>query len=141
MLGSGFVRNSIDQWGGNPEPLKRNLWMGIQRTPHNVVREPNPEHVADWGRIAITPNGQIVSLGDTADDAVNALDKAGARGAAALGAGVGFIFSSNRIVGAFVGGLIGYFGGQYVVNVAKKAIGAAHAVSTVSSVVPSAKAG
>lgn len=89
----------------------------------------------------ITPNGQIISLGDAASDAVDALDKAGARGAAALGAGAGFLFSSNRLVGAALGGLLGYFGGKYFVNFARKAIDAQHAISNVvSAVAPSTTA-
>ena len=134
---AGLVANPPRAWGMQAEPLKRDLYMRILRTPHGVVPEHQPEHVSNWGRIMITPNGQVVSLGDAADDAVDALDKAGARGAAALGAGAGFIFSSNRLVGAAIGGLFGYFGGKYFVNFARKAIAAQHAItSAVSVVVP-----
>ena len=111
--------------------------MRILRTPHGVVPEHQPEHVSNWGKIMITPNGQVISLGDASSDAIDALDKAGARGAAALGAGAGFLFSSNRLVGAAIGGLLGYFGGAYIVNVAKKVIAIQHSVtSTVSTLVP-----
>jgi hypothetical protein len=124
---AGLVALTQDDWGKQAPSIQRNLAMRILRTPHGVVREPEPEHIADWGKLGITPNGQVISLGDAMDDAVTALDKAGARGAAALGAGAGFVFSSNRVVGALIGGLLGYFGGKYAVNIARKAIEVARA--------------
>ena len=138
---AGLVALPPEEWGKQADPLRRNLYMRILRTPHNVVRESQPEHVANWGRIGVTPNGQVISLGDSVSDAIGALDRAGPRGAAALGAGAGFIFSSNRIMGALLGGVIGYFGGTYIVNLAKKAIEAQKVVSAVSSITTTAKAG
>jgi hypothetical protein len=108
--------------------------MRILRTPHNVVPEHQPELVS-WGRYGITPNAQIVSLSGAADDALDVLNKAGPRGAAALGAGAGFVFSSNRITGAIVGGVLGYFGGAYLTNLARKLLAAQQVVSA-SVIVP-----
>jgi hypothetical protein len=136
---AGLVANPVEAWGKQSEPLKRDLYMRILRTPHNVVPEHQPEHVSNWGRYMITPNGGIVSLGDTTEDALAMLDNAGSRGAAALGAAAGFIFSSNRLTGAIFGGLLGYFGGKYIVNFAQKAIAAQHAISAVvAPIVPTA---
>lgn len=128
---AGLVANPPRAWGKQSEPLRRDLYMRIRRTPHGVVSEHQPEQFVSQGKLMITPNGQIVSLGDSASDAIDALDKAGARGAAALGAGAGFLFSSNRLVGAAIGGVLGYFGGKYFVNFARKAIDAQHAISSV----------
>jgi hypothetical protein len=134
---AGLVKNPPRAWGKQSESLQRDLHMRIRRTPHGVVPEHQPEQFVSRGRLMITPNGQIVSLGDAASDAVDALDAAGARGAAALGAGAGFLFSSNRLVGAALGGMLGYFGGKYFVNFARKAIEAQHAISSaVGAVVP-----
>jgi hypothetical protein len=135
MFGYGEVPVAPEN-GGYPVPFaRRDLRMPIHRTPQNVVPEYRPGY-ASWGKIGITPNGQIVSLGDSADDAVAALDKAGPRGAAALGAAAGFVFSDNRLVGALLGGVLGYFGGAYVTNVAKKALAVVRtATPTVASVV------
>jgi hypothetical protein len=138
---AGLVALPPSDWGVQVEPLRRDLHMSIRRTPHGVMPETGPGAMMDSGRVVITPNAQIISLDGAFEDAVSALDKAGPRGAAALGVGVGFLFSESRIVGALVGGLIGYFGGKYVVNLAKKAIAVQQAVSTVASVVPTAKAG
>ena len=132
---AGLVALPSDEWGKRVDPLRRDLSMRILRTPHNAVPEPEPEHVF-WGRYRITPNAQIVPFSGAADDALDALDKAGPRGAAMLGAGAGFLFSSSRLVGALTGGLLGYFGGAYLVNLARKFLAAQQASSPV--VVPAA---
>jgi len=139
LYDAGLVANPSSKWGVQADPLRRNLYMLIRQTPHGVVSETG--RASKQGRLEITADGRINSLDGALDDAVNALDRAGSRGAAALGVGVGFIFSTNRIVGALVGGVIGYFGGKYVVNLGKKLIAAQQAVSTVTSVVSPTKAG
>ena len=130
---AGLVAVPQAQWGVTAQPMTRNLAMSIRRTPHNVVREAQPEHVVDWGKLVITPNGQVMSLGEATYSAVDALDKAGPRGAVVLGAGAGFVFSSNRIMGALLGGLIGYFGGQYFTNMARKILEAQKATSIITT--------
>lgn len=116
---AGLVALPPEDWGKPAPCLRRNLYMRILRTPHNVVPEPQPQYVTNWGPYKILANGE---LGDAAEDALAALDRAGARGAAALGAGAGFLFSTNRLMGALMGGVVGYFGGAYIANLLRKAI-------------------
>lgn len=86
--------------------------MRILRTPHNVVSERQPQFVSDWGTYRISPNATLFS--GAGEDALATLNRAGARGAAVLGAGAGFLFSSSRLTGAFTGAILGYFGGAYL---------------------------
>lgn len=116
---AGLVALPREDWGKPVPRMRRNLYMHILRTPHNVRYEPQAEYVRDWGRYKILANGE---LGGAADDALTALDRAGARGAAALGAGAGFLFGTNRLMSALMGGVVGYFGGAYIANLLRKAI-------------------
>jgi hypothetical protein len=134
MFGNAVVALPPGDWGKRVDPLRRNLRMAILRTPHNVVPEPNPELVA-WKPFGITPNAQIVSLSGAASDAIATLDRAGPRGAAVLGAAAGLLLTENRLMGLLVGGMLGYFGGAYITNFAKKMLAAQQVVSTVASVV------
>jgi hypothetical protein len=84
------------------------------------VPERQPQHVSDWGKYRISPNATLFA--GPADDALAALDRAGPRGAAVLGAGAGFLLSSNRLMGALVGGVLGYFGGSYLSNMLRKVL-------------------
>jgi len=131
---AGLVTLGPEDYGRIAPPSRRNLHMRIRRTPHGVVREPEPTHVPDWGRYGVTANGRIADLSGAADDAVVALDRAGPRGAAALGAAAGLLFSQNRILGAVAGGVLGYFGGGYIVNLIKKALSVGQVVSTATAV-------
>jgi hypothetical protein len=118
---AGLVALPAEDWGKPVPALRRDLSMRILRTPHNVVPEHQPEYVSDWGKYRVSPNATLFAgAGDTLD----ALDRAGPRGAAALGAGAGLLFSQNRLMGAFAGGLLGYFGGSYLTNLLRKAISA-----------------
>jgi hypothetical protein len=78
--------------------------------------------VSSWGTYRISPNATLFA--GPADDALAALDRAGPRGAAVLGAGAGLLFSSHRLLGALAGGLLGYFGGAYLTNMFRKALDA-----------------
>jgi len=136
---AGLVALPPSAWGKQADPLRRDLRMPILRTPHGVVREPAPELVA-WRPFGITPNAQIVSLSGPVDDAIGALDRAGPRGAAALGAAAGLLLVENRLMGLLVGGLLGYFSGAYITNFAKKMLAAQQVVSSVASAVTPSKA-
>lgn len=120
LLGdAGLVALPQSDWGKPVPALRRDLSMRILRTPHNVVPEPQPEH-AVWGTYKIGPNANFMG----ANDALDALDRAGPRGAVALGAGAGFLLSQNRLMGALTGGVLGYFGGSYLTNLLRKALNA-----------------
>lgn len=113
--------------------------LRVRRNPQASLYQPvlDPD---DWGYDnTITPNG-IATLGaaSAAASAVEALHKAGTRGATALGAGAGFLLSSNRLRGALIGGLLGFFGGKLIVAVADKALAAAAAFNTVETKVEKA---
>ncbi len=114
---AGLVALPEADWGKPVPALRRDLSMRILRTPHNVVPERQPEHVSNWGPYRISPNAIFAG---SADDALGALDRAGPRGAAVLGAGAGFLLSSNRLMGALTGGVLGYFGGSYLSNLLRK---------------------
>jgi len=123
---------SPSDYRGGPQRIRRNP----QASLYQPVLEPD-----DWGYDnTITPNG-IATLGDAtavASQAVSALDKAGTRGAAALGAAAGFLLASNRLLGAAIGGVVGYFGGKFIVSVASKALAVGSAVRTVENKVEKA---
>jgi hypothetical protein len=119
---AGLVALPETDWGKPVPALRRDLSMRILRTPHNVVPEPQPQHVSSWGTYRISPNATLFA--GPADDALAALDRAGPRGAAVLGAGAGLLFSSHRLLGALAGGLLGYFGGAYLTNMFRKALDA-----------------
>jgi hypothetical protein len=121
-----FLWTPLDYQGG----LQR-----IRRNPQASLYQPVLEP-DDWGYDnTITPNG-IATLGDAiaaASQVGSALDKAGTRGAAALGAVAGFLLSTNRLLGAAIGGTLGYFGGKYIVSFANKALAVGAAVNTVET--------
>lgn len=122
---------------GKPIPFVHTYTnVPIRRGPmrYGWVPEYRPAYVTDWGKFAVNPNGRLVDLSGAADDAVAALDKVGTGGATALGALVGLV-ASRGIIGTVTGGLVGYFGGKYITNVIKKAIGIVQTVSTATSVV------
>lgn len=105
----------------------------VRRNPQASLYRPvlNPD---DWGYDnTITQNG-IATLGDAAEaasSAVSALNKAGPRGASALGALAGFLLSANHLRGAVIGGVLGYLGGKFVVNIADKALTVVSAASKI----------
>jgi len=112
----------------------------IRRSPmrYGWRRNYQPAHVTDWGKFGVDANGNLVNLDGAADDAVAALDKVSAGGAAALGALVGLVVSDHKIMGSAAGGLVGYFGGRYIASVLKRAIGLIQTASSVTSTVTSA---
>jgi hypothetical protein len=106
--------------------------LRVRRNPQASLYQPvlDPD---DWGYDNIfTPNG-IATLGDAAE-AVSALQKAGTRGAAALGAVAGLLLSSNHLHGAIVGGLLGYFGGKYIVVLADKVLAVTATITKIEKV-------
>ena len=103
----------------------------IARTPFGVY-EPQPVHVSDWGRIGVTPNGALIDLGSTTDDALAALDSVGTRGATVIGAGAGFVLSTNRLLGGVVGAGLGYLAGKYLANIIKATVTASKVVNVVA---------
>jgi hypothetical protein len=120
---TGNVMQPPTQWGPYIPHSRRNLHMGIPRTPFGI-REPQPTHVPDWGRVGITPNGALISFGSAADDALAVIDKVGTQGAAMLGAGAGLVFSTNRLLGAAVGAGLGYLTGKYLASIIKATVAA-----------------
>lgn len=109
--------------------------LRVRRNPNASVYEPVrvPD---DWpSDTTYFPNGNV-SLGDAASDAFAQLDAAGPRGAAALGALAGLLFSGWKA--GVAGGLLGYFGGKYLVNLAGKAIAVTTAVNKVETAVAKA---
>jgi hypothetical protein len=129
---TGNVTNPASAWGPRIPRSRADLRMRIARTPFGV-NEPQPVHVPDWGRIGITPNGALMDLGATADDALAALDTIGTRGATVIGGGFGFVFSSNRLLGSAVGAGLGYLIGKYLANIIKAAAAAQKVVNVVAS--------
>lgn len=123
---------SPPDYRGGPQRIRRNP----QASLYQPVLDPD-----DWGYDnVITPNG-IATLGDAAavaSQAASALDKAGTRGAAALGAAAGFLLSTNRLLGAAIGGALGYLGGKFIVGVANKVLAVNAAVRTVETKVEKA---
>ena len=115
------------------------LWSPYDRDNVRVRRNPNAsvpicadkECSDDWapGAVLISQNGYV--LGDATDDAMAVLARAGTRGATAIGAVAGFLFATKKIRGAVIGGVLGYFGGRYVVNMADKAV---TAMSTIAKI-------
>jgi hypothetical protein len=126
-LGNGDTGNVMQPpgaWGPYVPRSRRNLRMRIPRTPDHIFPEPQPMHVPDWGHIGVTPNGALISLGSAADDALGMLDTVGTRGAAVIGAGVGLVLSTNRILGAGIGAGLGYLAGRYLATIIKTTIAA-----------------
>jgi hypothetical protein len=120
IFGDGNVINTPGAWGVQGDVSRPRAPMAIMRTPQGVLPETRLTHVPSWGRIGITPNGEIISFGGAAaDEAISALDKLGPRGAALLGAGAGLVFSTNRLMGAVVGGGLGYLAGKYLAGIIK----------------------
>ena len=131
---TGNVMQPPSGWGPRIPRSRAKLGMRIARTPFGV-REPSPGRVPAWGRVGITPNGALVSLGgfDAAtDDALAALDSVGTRGATAIGAGLGFILSTNRLLGGALGAGLGYLTGKYLANIIKATVAAQKVVSVVA---------
>ena len=136
IFGSGDTGNVMQPssaWGLRLPSSQRNLRMRIPRTVDNVVPEFQPTHVQDWGRIGITPNGALISLGGATDDALAALDKVGTRGAVGLGAVTGFVLSTNRLMGGLVGAGLGYLTGKYLANIIKATVAAQKVVGLVDT--------
>lgn len=109
--------------------------LRVWRNPNESVYEPVPDGMREYDTL-ITPNGQVIALNGVADDALAQLQAAGPRGAAALGAAAGFIFSGWKA--AVIGGALGYFTGKYLANFASKALAAAKAVTAVETTVTKA---
>jgi hypothetical protein len=132
ILGNGDTGNVMQTPSGPYVPYsRRNLRMRIARTPWGIP-EPQPVHVQDWGHIGITPNGAMISLGSAADEALGMLDTVGTRGAAVIGAGVGLVFSTNRLLGAAIGAGLGYLTGKYLANIIKATVAAQKVVDVVA---------
>jgi hypothetical protein len=81
-----------------------------------------PEDTRDY---LLMPNGDLAGA---AEDAMASLEAAGPRGAAALGAAAGFIFSGWKA--AIAGGVLGYFAGKFVSNFAVKALSVVASTAT-----------
>jgi hypothetical protein len=97
--------------------------LRIRRNPQASLYQPvlNPD---DWGYDnMITPNG-VATLGAT-PESIETLYRAGTRGGTALGALAGLALTAFSWKGMAVGGLLGYFGGRFVANLADKALAAA----------------
>jgi len=107
--------------------------MRVRRNPQASLYRPVLEPDT-WGYDnTFTPNG-VATLGaaaDTAASAMTMLERAGTRGAVAIGATAGFLLSASHIRGALIGGGLGYLFGKYVVGVADKALAAINTVSKV----------
>jgi len=129
---TGNVMQPWAAWGPYVPRSRRNLRMRIPRTPDQIFREPQPVHVSDWGHIGITPNGAMISLGSAADEALAMLDKVGTHGAMAVGAGLGLVLSTNRILGGLVGAGLGYLTGKYLANIIKATVAAQKVVDVVA---------
>jgi hypothetical protein len=100
--------------------------LRVRRNPNASVYEAYPED--DGREMLLSPNGH--NLLGVGEDALAQLQAAGPRGAAVLGAAAGFLFSGWKA--AMFGGILGYFSGKYLVNIASKALTVATAVNTVS---------
>lgn len=115
----------------------------IRRNPNASVYEPIPgvDEAEDGRSFLIMPDSRFV-LGDAtsvASDALASLNRAGPRGGAVLGMAVGLLFGgSHRLLGALAGGLLGYYSGHYVANIAEKTLWAAKAIDTVQTTVEKA---
>jgi hypothetical protein len=127
---TGNVVQPREAWGPYVGRSHADLRMNIYRTPFGV-RESQPAHVRDWGRLGITPNGRLISFSGATDDALTALDKIGTRGAAVLGAGAGLVLSTNRMLGAAVGAGLGYLAGRYLASIIKATV-AVQKVATIA---------
>lgn len=104
----------------------------VRRNPNASVYEPiTPMDDRD---VLITANGDI--LDGAAEDALAQLNAAGPRGAAALGILAGFLFSGWKA--ALAGGVLGYFGGKYLTNIAGKALTVATTVTKIETTVAKA---
>jgi hypothetical protein len=129
---TGNAMQSQGTWAPRIPRSRADLRMRIARTPFGV-NEPQPVHTPNWGRIGITPNGALIDLGGATDDALSALDSIGARGATIIGAGVGLVFSTNRLLGGAVGAGLGYLTGKYLANIIKATVAAQKVVNVVAS--------
>jgi hypothetical protein len=113
----------------------------IRRNPNASVYEPGPGAITDTQSYLIMPNANM-TLGDSTTVAVNALgslSKAGKRGAAVLGVMAGLVFGGgHRLLSATAGGLLGYYGGHYIVNLIEKALQTSQAIETVKETLPKA---
>jgi len=107
--------------------------MRVRRNPQAVLYQPvlDPD---DWGYDhTLTPNG-FVTLGEASpvtSSVVDVVNRAGTRGATALGAVAGFVLASNRLQGALIGGVLGYFGGKYLVGYTGKVLEAVRVLNKV----------
>ena len=110
--------------------------MRVRRNPNaSVYEQIRPVDDVPWDDM-IMPNGTFAGA---AEDAMAQLQVAGPRGAAALGATAGFILlGGRRFTGALIGGLLGYFGGKYLVNFTSKALAVSTAVAKVETTVAKA---
>jgi hypothetical protein len=106
--------------------------LRVRRNPNGSVFEPIMP--MDDRDVLITANGDV--LGGAAEDALAQLNAAGPRGAAALGVLAGFLFSGWKA--AIAGGVLGYFGGKYLTNIASKALTVATTVDKVETTVAKA---
>jgi hypothetical protein len=105
--------------------------------PRRVRRNPNASVHESWigpadndnFRATIMPDGRILMDG-AVEDALAQFHAAGPRGAAVLGAVAGFVFGNAKT--AVLGGLLGYFGGKFIVNLASKALTVATVANTVA---------
>lgn len=129
---AGLVINPVTDYGcGAGRPIHQDLRMRVLRTPHNVVPERRPDLVV-WKPVKIDVNGRVSPLDGVTDDIIGAFDRAGPRGAAAIGAVVGVLLSGKLVFGALAGGALGYFGGAYLVSFAKKLLAAQQAIAVVA---------
>jgi hypothetical protein len=106
----------------------------VRRNAGAWAVEPGNVEIPAAGQVMIMPDGMV--LGGPAEDALTQLQSAGPRGAAALGAAAGLLFSGWKA--AIAGGVLGYFGGKYIVNIIDKALMISSIVKPVET--PSEKA-
>jgi hypothetical protein len=128
---TGNAMNPPSDWGVGVPMSTRSLRMRIARTPSGIP-ERQPAFVHDWGHIGITPNGALITLGDATDEALALLDRIGKRGALVLGASAGFVFSTNRLLGAAVGAGLGFLAGRYLASLIKATVAAQRVVDVVA---------
>jgi hypothetical protein len=106
----------------------------VRRNAGAWVMEPANVEIPTAKDVMIMPDGMV--LEGAAEDALAQLQAAGSRGAAALGAAAGLFFGGWK--SAIAGGVLGYFGGKYIVNIVGKALAVTSAARNLETTVAKA---